>query len=54
MAEPILEQIRAELAGRHDTRRALAEEKGVSTGTQNLPLNEDPTAPSCFSYESFL
>ncbi len=42
MAEPILEQIRAELTGRHDTRRALAEEKGVSTGTQNLPANEDP------------
>jgi len=44
MAEPILDQLRAELARRHDARRSQAEEKGVSTGTQNLPAQADPIA----------
>lgn len=42
MAEPILDQLRAELARRHEDRKSQAEEKGVSTGTQNLPAQADP------------
>jgi hypothetical protein len=42
MDEPILDQLRAELAHRHESRKSQAEEKGVATGTQNLPAQPDP------------